>query len=358
MYNHESIFSPKLIDDAFSALLLEAEDTAFSLFFQNKAQKGTIAKKKIKGKTYVYLQTYKNGKYKYTYLGPENNSKVIEIVENIKKKRVLLKHLKEREKLFIKTFKKLGIIPVSGVMETILQNLSEGGIISGESGILIGTLAFFSYQVKLGFIIPKETPVIRTSDVDIGRADVITLITKLPVNLSEILEKLGDTFVPEGRISEGFPLRLVHLNSGIKIEVLAVKKGNKEVIPPLKSGFSDVGALALAYIDFLMDTPISAIIPGERHLIPVYVPSPERFALHKLIVAGKRASTLLKAQKDISQAYILLKVLSLRGETALIEEAFEELKKKYLKFKKVKNYFQKGLKFLHELFDFNLPITS
>ena len=330
MYNQLENFSPRLIDDAFSSLLLEAEETAFSLLFK-KLERGTIARKKIKGKVYVYIQTYKNGKYYYTYLGPGKDPRVTNIVKNFQEKKALVQHLKEREKLFVKTLKELGIIPVQGMMAKILKVLSEEGVISGQFGILIGTLAFYAYQIKLGFTLSQKTPIMRTADVDIARGEPVILFIKETTMLSKILEKLGDKFIPEGRISEGFPLRLVHINSGIKIEVLAPKKGSAEVF-------------------FLTKNSVPAVILGERRLIPVHVPSPEYFALHKLIVVGRRSQEPLKIQKDLLQVYTLFKVLHLRKEVFLLEEAFEELKK-YLKFKKTKNYFEKGLKFLTQLSD-------
>lgn len=70
-------------------------------------------------------------------------------------------------------------------------------------------------------------------------------------------------------------------------------------------------AQLLRFLDFLVCREVEAVAlhgPG----IPVKVPAPERFALHKLIVSRMRITTAAsqtKARKDIAQAEILLRAL-------------------------------------------------
>lgn len=69
--------------------------------------------------------------------------------------------------------------------------------------------------------------------------------------------------------------------------------------------------LLLRYLDFLIYDEVNAVsLYGMG--IPINVPSPERFAVHKLIVSRIRVDTSFsqaKSRKDIRQSEALLEVL-------------------------------------------------
>lgn len=71
-----------------------------------------------------------------------------------------------------------------------------------------------------------------------------------------------------------------------------------------------VYAQALSFLNFLIADPIPAV-GLYRSGVLVQIPRPERYAIHKLIVASRRhASSAAKAQKDLAQAELLIRVLS------------------------------------------------
>jgi hypothetical protein len=71
-----------------------------------------------------------------------------------------------------------------------------------------------------------------------------------------------------------------------------------------------VYAQALPFLNFLIADPIPAVALYRSGVL-VQIPRPERYAVHKLIVAARRhASSALKAKKDLAQAEILFEVLS------------------------------------------------
>ena len=68
-------------------------------------------------------------------------------------------------------------------------------------------------------------------------------------------------------------------------------------------------AQPLRFLDFLIHEPVQAVVlsgPG----IHVQVPSPERFAVHKLIVSRRRPAGVAKADKDVRQAAVLIEALA------------------------------------------------
>jgi hypothetical protein len=72
-----------------------------------------------------------------------------------------------------------------------------------------------------------------------------------------------------------------------------------------------VSAQALRHLDYLLEDPIPAV-SLYRSGVLVQIPRPERYAIHKLIVAERRKAgpDTLKARKDRAQADFLIRVLA------------------------------------------------
>ena len=64
----------------------------------------------------------------------------------------------------------------------------------------------------------------------------------------------------------------------------------------------------LRFLDFLIRDPIRSVMLHEAGL-PVTIPAPERFAIHKLIVAGRRIQGSSKVDKDLAQCSHLIEAL-------------------------------------------------
>ena len=72
-----------------------------------------------------------------------------------------------------------------------------------------------------------------------------------------------------------------------------------------------VSAQALNYLNYLIADPIKAVALYRSGVL-VQIPRPERYAIHKLIVADRRKGGIeaLKARKDRAQAAFLIAVLA------------------------------------------------
>ena len=95
-------------------------------------------------------------------------------------------------------------------------------------------------------------------------------------------------------------------------------------------GWNGDGRLAFAsplqYLAYLIAdaVPTIALIEGG---IPVTVPQPARYAVHKLIVAQVRRVDAAKRNKDLKQAKELIEAIELSSPTSL-EDAFHDARKK------------------------------
>jgi hypothetical protein len=88
----------------------------------------------------------------------------------------------------------------------------------------------------------------------------------------------------------------------------------------------DIGAEPLRFLDFLIHQPERAVLLHGAG-VAVLVPSPERFAIHKLIVATRRItdrSGLAKSNKDRRQAELLIDAMVQTGRSAALADAYVE----------------------------------
>lgn len=90
------------------------------------------------------------------------------------------------------------------------------------------------------------------------------------------------------------------------IEFLTPSFEEEEGIKHLKA--LGVDAQSLHFLNYLLAEPEPAAALYRSGVL-VQIPRPERFAIHKLIVASRRHDRL-KAQKDIKQAQFLISVLA------------------------------------------------
>ena len=75
-------------------------------------------------------------------------------------------------------------------------------------------------------------------------------------------------------------------------------------------------------MDFLIREPVRTVLLYKGG-IPVTVPAPERYSIHKLIVATQRKSDPLKIAKDIAQAEQIILAMLPRRRFALAEAWIE-----------------------------------
>lgn len=126
----------------------------------------------------------------------------------------------------------------------------------------------------------------------------------------ELLQGVDPTFRAVPHISGSSRSNAFRNQSGYRVEFLTTNRGSEDYgdQPAKMPALGGAAAEPLRFMDFLLRDPVRSILlhgPG----ISVVIPSPERYAVHKLIIAGRRqndASGDAKRQKDILQAQLLL----------------------------------------------------
>jgi len=146
-------------------------------------------------------------------------------------------------------------------------------------GVLIGSHAYGVLLNGLGI----RATAYKTEDIDIARRERLAFESLPEIGLLQILQESGIDFVEVPSLDETYPI----VN-----------------VPELKAH-----AVGLPYLRYLLTET------GERPLIAregcclVRVPSPERFAIHKLLVSQLRHNRSAKSSKDLDQATTLLAAL-------------------------------------------------
>jgi hypothetical protein len=178
------------------------------------------------------------------------------------------------------------------------RGLFEAGL------VLIGSHAYGALLNDCGVIAAGY----RTQDIDLARAQRLEWALPPEMAFAELLEESGLEFVPV----PGMPSR--RPSTSYKIpgrEALAVDLlvpgqpvGEIAAVEELRTH-----AQTIPLLDFLVDEATDSVVLSPNQVVPVKLPSAERFALHKLYSSQRRGSQRDKARKDLEQAALLVAVL-------------------------------------------------
>ncbi len=168
-----------------------------------------------------------------------------------------------------------------------------------------------------------SAPAYRTQDIDVARAQPLALALPATPAVPEILAESGLAFHPVPGMPSHRPSASFKLPGA---EALAVDL----LVPGPRAGAvvaaGDLGGYAqtIPLLEFLVEEPIDAIVLSPNQIVPVRVPSPERFVLHKLYASQSRRGARDKVRKDLEQAAVL--AAAVEEETpGRLAEAFRAL---------------------------------
>lgn len=288
---------PVPLQTIYAELLDRAASAAFSEAFP---EDGTFVSKTIKGKRYWYFQTRTDRKQRY--VGPETEERL----EEIRRHREVQDDRNQRSSL-VATLTRSAFLPSPPrEIGQVVGALSRAGVFRLR-GVLVGTVAYQTYAGKLGVRLP--TAIIQTGDIDVAQfADVSVAVADRTAPILDILKAVDQSFREVPHSHDSRRVATYQASSGIRVDFLTPNRGpDTDALRALPAFWTD--AQQLRFLDFLIRDPEPAVILHDAGIY-VSVPSPERYAVHKLIVARRRIGTSAKANKDIRQAEALFAVLS------------------------------------------------
>ncbi len=266
---------------------------------------GTIEERQRNGRTYLYERFRLGTEMMSRYLG-EDKPELRTRLDRAQALKADAEARRKRMTRLARTLRAEGLIATDRETGSILLAFARTGMFR-LGGTLVGTTAYGLYQGELGVRMDYEE-LAQTGDIDVASFERLSVVLedKVEENPAKILNLLKFDPVPGIHDRQVWKWRQSH--SETMVEFLTPAFGDETVKPLPALG---VSAQALNYLNYLIADPIQAVALYRSGVL-VQVPRPERFAIHKLIVADRRQGgpDRLKARKDRSQAAFLVAVLS------------------------------------------------
>lgn len=201
-----------------------------------------------------------------------------------------------------------GLTPVDRSTGGLLLAMAKVGTFR-LGGTLVGTHAFRLMEGELGVTLPLDG-VATTADLDIAQFQRLSVVLEDAVqpSLAETFSALR--FDPvQGLDGDSVWRWRQGGDTGMMVEFLTPSFGAEEGIRTLPA--LGVKARALQHLNYLISDPINAVAL-YRDGILVQIPRPEKFAIHKLIVADRRrdGAASFKAEKDRQQAALIIATMA------------------------------------------------
>jgi hypothetical protein len=292
--------APPLVAQTTYAELLER--CANAAFHDAFAEEGAFTAKTIKGRRYWYFQSGTGDARMQRYVGPETPA----LLEQIARHQTMRNDERQRRTLvstLLRSYNLPGPIPRIG---DIIAGLAKAGVFRLRA-VLVGTAAYQTYSAMLG--IRLSASLLQTADVDIAQfRDISVAVEDSMPPVIDILRNIDKSFRDIPNASDKRRPTSYADKDGIRVDFLTPRRGinsdKPQSLPSLKTA-----AQPLPFLDYLIHQPEPAVILYDTGIY-VQVPTPARFAVHKLIVSQRRLEGSAKRDKDLLQAETLLAVLA------------------------------------------------
>lgn len=263
---------------------------------------GSFAKKTVAGHEYWYFQ-YRDidSSVKQIYLGPRNErlDRLISAKEATPK---------GRQESLARQAKAAIVLGAQGIVRSqfrVIRRLEEYGFFKA-GGVLIGTHAFVCHGNMLGVSWHDSD---KTQDVDFayaGKSVALALPSNLKLDVHDAITSLEMGFLPSSRLDGlvGGSYVIPHQPDFRLDFITTVGRDSADLVnfPNL-----NVAMVPLKFMEYSLQDIQQAALLSEEGALLVNVPSPARYALHKLIVAGERGKSFkTKSNKDLRQSAALI----------------------------------------------------
>ena len=255
-------------------------------------------------KAYWYAARRIGTQMRFIYIG-EDSDETRARIDRIEELRATAKKRQSERSRLVRLLRAEGMTPTDRATGSILSAMAAAGTFR-LGGTIVGTNAFRLYEGELGVRLPLGG-MANTGDIDIAQFE------KLSVALQDQVDpSLAETFAmlkfdPLPAVDQGQTWRWAQGGSGQLVEFLTPAFGDETIreLPAL-----GVNAQGLNYLNFLIAEPIHAAAIYRSGIL-VQVPRPERYAIHKLIVADRRrdGAGSLRSTKDREQAAFLIEAM-------------------------------------------------
>jgi hypothetical protein len=281
--------------------------------------RGTSTRVERNGKVYWY-DTYRVGSdVKKRYIG-EDSDELRARLQNHEAQHAAAEDRRRSRTRLVRLLRAEGFLGLDGATGSLLAAMAKAGVFR-LGGTIVGTPAFRLYEGELGVRFDLDMAA-QTDDIDIASFSRLSLALEdaASPSLAEVFRDFS--FTPQPNLQAGRTWRWKQTRGDTLVEFLTPSFEADEGLRELPA--LGVDAQALHHLNYLIAEPINAAVTYRSGVL-VQIPRPERFAIHKLIVASRRRTgdDALKSEKDRRQAAFLIEVLA-EDRPDELHEAYED----------------------------------
>jgi hypothetical protein len=309
--------------------LYEQHDQAYCSQFANIEQAATTQRQVLLGAPGTVIEHKRAGAIYYArqYMGPEGRKQEESLggpkgdpaveagIQQVQQRIAVAKELISR----IRDLGKLGFQLADNKTYSTVGVLYNYGLFRGGA-VLVGSHAYAVILNTLGI----KAIAYETEDIDIARRHQLALENIPEGGLLTMLKETGINFVPVPSLNPGEHSTSFTEAGKSRFHVDLLVPSSNNTFPTIPVPELNAHATGLPYLAYLLGKAQMGTLLSRHGAVPVRVPVPARFAVHKLLVSRLRTNTLLKSQKDVRQACVLLAMLG-EHRTGDIEDACAEL---------------------------------
>ena len=300
----------------FAELFEQAQAAAFDRSLRDLP--GSFNRKTVKGRGYWYWQVRDlQGVNRQVYLGPDDERLA----------RLIQLHGEGRSRAsselaaLAAACASLGCMTVISQHFAVINRMAEYGFFRA-GGVLIGTHAFIAMASMLGV---RWSSGWRTSDGDVahaGRNVSLALAENARADKHDAITSLEMGLLPQQSLAAGPGATYITARKDIRVDLLttAGRKDDVYRYEPL-----NVSLQPLKFMEFSLEHTTQTALIADEQAVLVNIPSPMRYAMHKLVVMGEREEAFrTKIVKDAGQVAALVEYGMLRSP-ATLKAAAEDL---------------------------------
>jgi hypothetical protein len=314
----------KQIDISYRTMFAELAQRSFDGQFQaDFPLEGRFVTVPVKGRNYWYFDLPTSERDTRRYVGPHSDE---EITARVNAHKEIKDDIRERRRMVGTLKRNAGLAGPDAFAGDITKALAQAGLFRLRA-VLIGSVAFSCYPGLLGVRMPSTA--MQTGDADFAQDYAISAEVgdSLPPML-ETLHTIDPTFRAVPHQADKAKVAAFQNAKNYRVEFLTGNRGSDEHTgkPSPMPALGGASAENLRFLDYLIYEPVRTVLLHKEG-VSVLVPAPERYAVHKLIIASRRLTDALgraKRDKDLMQVSLLSQALVETRQRDLLADAFQE----------------------------------
>lgn len=214
--------------------------------------------------------------------------------------------------------KRSGLAAPDRTLGATLDTIAHAGLFR-RGAVLVGTAAYLLSEPLVGRRLPA--PTLMTGDLDLATLD-LALAAEPPESMAAILRRADPSFSEVPPLDPRQPASRFGNRDGYLVDLVTQTRHRDDANPVPLTALA-AGAAPLQHLAWLLAEPLPTLALWGSG-VPVVIPQPARFAVHKLILAQRRhAVDRIKRAKDLAQAEALIAALE-RHDRFALEDALDD----------------------------------